>query len=85
MEDPNRAQRRMSRAGDSLYQVLGLQKGASPEEIKKAYRCVIKDGFIRSLSIKQTRGIQVCIHTFFINPLFLSEICSHCEIWVVDF
>ncbi|XP_029349053.1 dnaJ (Hsp40) homolog, subfamily C, member 5 gamma b isoform X2 [Echeneis naucrates] len=38
MEDPNRAQRKMSRAGDSLYNVLGLEKGASPEEIKKAYR-----------------------------------------------
>lgn len=38
MEDPDRAQRRLSRAGDSLYKVLGLQKGASPEEIKRAYR-----------------------------------------------
>lgn len=28
----------MSTAGDSLYKVLGLEKGASPEEIKKAYR-----------------------------------------------
>ncbi|XP_070777140.1 dnaJ (Hsp40) homolog, subfamily C, member 5 gamma b isoform X1 [Enoplosus armatus] len=38
MEDPNRPQRKMSTAGDSLYKVLGLEKGASPEEIKKAYR-----------------------------------------------
>lgn len=38
MEDPNRPQRKMSTAGDSLYKVLGLQKGATPEEIKKAYR-----------------------------------------------
>ncbi|XP_041809134.1 dnaJ (Hsp40) homolog, subfamily C, member 5 gamma b isoform X1 [Chelmon rostratus] len=38
MEDPNRLQRKMSTAGDSLYRVLGLEKGASPEEIKKAYR-----------------------------------------------
>ncbi|KAK7904224.1 hypothetical protein WMY93_016831 [Mugilogobius chulae] len=38
MEDPNRPQRKMSRAGESLYQVLGLQKGASQDEIKKAYR-----------------------------------------------
>ncbi|XP_051238682.1 dnaJ (Hsp40) homolog, subfamily C, member 5 gamma b isoform X1 [Dicentrarchus labrax] len=38
MEDPNRAQRKMSTAGVSLYKVLGLEKGASHEEIKKAYR-----------------------------------------------
>lgn len=28
----------MSTAGDSLYKVLGLEKGATAEEIKKAYR-----------------------------------------------
>ncbi|GAA6223257.1 dnaJ homolog subfamily C member 5-like isoform X1 [Lates japonicus] len=40
MEDPDRGgpQRKMSTAGDSLYKVLGLEKGATPEEIKKAYR-----------------------------------------------
>uniref|UniRef100_H3DPS2 DnaJ (Hsp40) homolog, subfamily C, member 5 gamma b n=1 Tax=Tetraodon nigroviridis TaxID=99883 RepID=H3DPS2_TETNG len=38
MEDPDRPQRRLSTAGDSLYKVLGLEKGASPDEIKKAYR-----------------------------------------------
>ncbi|XP_044022700.1 dnaJ (Hsp40) homolog, subfamily C, member 5 gamma b isoform X2 [Siniperca chuatsi] len=38
MEDPHRPQRKMSTAGDTLYKVLGLEKGASPEEIKKAYR-----------------------------------------------
>ncbi|KAM7403508.1 hypothetical protein PAMA_004121 [Pampus argenteus] len=38
MEDPNRPQRKMSTAGDSLYKVLGLEKGASQEEIKRAYR-----------------------------------------------
>ncbi|XP_078133154.1 dnaJ (Hsp40) homolog, subfamily C, member 5 gamma b isoform X2 [Sander vitreus] len=38
MQDPNRPQRKMSTAGDSLYKLLGLEKGASPEEIKKAYR-----------------------------------------------
>nr|XP_057912024.1 dnaJ homolog subfamily C member 5-like [Doryrhamphus excisus] len=38
MDDPDRPQRKMSTAGDSLYKVLGLQKGASAEEIKKAYR-----------------------------------------------
>ncbi|XP_074465778.1 dnaJ (Hsp40) homolog, subfamily C, member 5 gamma b isoform X2 [Sebastes fasciatus] len=38
MEDPNRPQRKMSTAGDSLYKTLGLEKGAPPEDIKKAYR-----------------------------------------------
>ncbi|XP_029900620.1 dnaJ (Hsp40) homolog, subfamily C, member 5 gamma b isoform X2 [Myripristis murdjan] len=38
MEQPNRPQRKMSTAGDSLYKILGLEKGASAEEIKKAYR-----------------------------------------------
>ncbi|KAG7465704.1 hypothetical protein MATL_G00156400 [Megalops atlanticus] len=38
MAEPNRPQRKMSTAGDSLYKVLGLEKGASPEDIKKAYR-----------------------------------------------
>ncbi|KAM8953327.1 dnaJ homolog subfamily C member 5G [Pelodytes ibericus] len=38
MADPNRPQRKMSRTGSSLYNVLGLQKGASQDEIKKAYR-----------------------------------------------
>ncbi|XP_069391736.1 dnaJ homolog subfamily C member 5-like isoform X2 [Paralichthys olivaceus] len=32
------AQRKMSTAGDSLYKVLGLERGATQEEIKKAYR-----------------------------------------------
>ncbi|XP_028294550.1 dnaJ homolog subfamily C member 5B-like isoform X2 [Gouania willdenowi] len=38
MEDPNTPQRKMSTAGESLYKVLGLEKGASPDEIKRAYR-----------------------------------------------
>ncbi|XP_062863780.1 dnaJ (Hsp40) homolog, subfamily C, member 5 gamma b [Trichomycterus rosablanca] len=38
MTDPNKPQRKLSRAGDSLYKTLGLQKGASTDEIKKAYR-----------------------------------------------
>ncbi|XP_020787378.1 dnaJ (Hsp40) homolog, subfamily C, member 5 gamma b isoform X3 [Boleophthalmus pectinirostris] len=38
MEDPNRPQRKMSTAGDSLYKVLGLEKGATQDEIKRAYR-----------------------------------------------
>ncbi|XP_018121575.1 dnaJ homolog subfamily C member 5 [Xenopus laevis] len=38
MADPSRPQRKMSRSGTSLYTVLGLHKGASPDDIKKAYR-----------------------------------------------
>uniref|UniRef100_A0A3Q3WF33 J domain-containing protein n=1 Tax=Mola mola TaxID=94237 RepID=A0A3Q3WF33_MOLML len=38
MEEQNRSQRKLSTAGDSLYKVLGLEKGASPDEIKRAYR-----------------------------------------------
>ncbi|XP_015228284.1 PREDICTED: dnaJ homolog subfamily C member 5G isoform X2 [Cyprinodon variegatus] len=33
-----RPQRKMSTSGESVYKVLGLEKGASAEEIKKAYR-----------------------------------------------
>lgn len=42
MAEPNsaRPQRKMSTAGESVYKVLGLEKGASAEDIKKAYRCV---------------------------------------------
>lgn len=38
MAEGGRPQRKMSRAGESLYHILGLEKGASPEDIKKAYR-----------------------------------------------
>ncbi|CAF93917.1 unnamed protein product [Tetraodon nigroviridis] len=40
MAEPNatRPQRKMSTAGESVYKVLGLEKGASAEDIKKAYR-----------------------------------------------
>ncbi|XP_053239933.1 dnaJ homolog subfamily C member 5G isoform X2 [Podarcis raffonei] len=38
MADAGRPQRKMSRAGESLYCILGLEKGASSEDIKKAYR-----------------------------------------------
>uniref|UniRef100_UPI0009B33A07 dnaJ homolog subfamily C member 5-like n=1 Tax=Monopterus albus TaxID=43700 RepID=UPI0009B33A07 len=31
-------QRKMSTAGESMYKVLGLEKGASAEDIKGAYR-----------------------------------------------
>ncbi|XP_055041567.1 dnaJ (Hsp40) homolog, subfamily C, member 5 gamma a isoform X1 [Misgurnus anguillicaudatus] len=34
----DRPQRKMSTAGESLYKVLGLEKGASGEDIKRAYR-----------------------------------------------
>ncbi|XP_033860620.1 dnaJ homolog subfamily C member 5-like isoform X2 [Acipenser ruthenus] len=38
MADPNKPQRKMSTTGETLYKTLGLEKGASAEEIKKAYR-----------------------------------------------
>ncbi|XP_056333368.1 dnaJ (Hsp40) homolog, subfamily C, member 5 gamma b isoform X3 [Danio aesculapii] len=38
MTETSRPQRKLSRAGESLYQTLGLQKGATSEDIKKAYR-----------------------------------------------
>lgn len=40
MAEANRrgAQRKMSAAGESLYRVLGLEKGATAADIKKAYR-----------------------------------------------
>lgn len=40
MADPSssRPQRKMSTAGESVYKVLGLEKGATAEDIKKAYR-----------------------------------------------
>ncbi|XP_046877051.1 dnaJ (Hsp40) homolog, subfamily C, member 5 gamma a isoform X1 [Hypomesus transpacificus] len=40
MAEPNQRPpaRKMSTAGDSLYKVLGLEKGATAEDIKKAYR-----------------------------------------------
>ncbi|KAK2879139.1 hypothetical protein QQF64_010714 [Cirrhinus molitorella] len=38
MTETNQPQRKLSRAGESLYQTLGLAKGASSEDIKKAYR-----------------------------------------------
>lgn len=41
MADTNRTQRKLSTAGQSLYVTLGLEKGASAEDLKKAYRCVI--------------------------------------------
>jgi len=34
----DRPQRKMSTTGDSLYKVLGLEKGATAEDIKRAYR-----------------------------------------------
>ncbi|XP_026858269.1 dnaJ (Hsp40) homolog, subfamily C, member 5 gamma b isoform X2 [Electrophorus electricus] len=38
MTDSRRSQRKISTTGDSLYKTLGLEKGASAEDIKKAYR-----------------------------------------------
>ncbi|KAK7152580.1 hypothetical protein R3I93_010719 [Phoxinus phoxinus] len=38
MAESSRSQRKLSRAGESLYKTLGLEKGASSDDIKKAYR-----------------------------------------------
>lgn len=54
MEDQNRPQRKLSTAGDSLYKVLGLEKGASAEDIKKAYRCVPGKASHLRVSISKT-------------------------------
>lgn len=35
---PNQRQRTMSTSGEALYEILGLPKGATNEEIKKTYR-----------------------------------------------
>nr|XP_003831421.2 dnaJ homolog subfamily C member 5B [Pan paniscus] len=35
---PNQRQRTLSTTGEALYEILGLHKGASNEEIKKTYR-----------------------------------------------
>lgn len=58
MEDQNRPQRKLSRAGDSLYKALGLEKGASAEDIKKAYRCVP----CRAVPCRE--GLQMCAISF---------------------
>ncbi|XP_041828428.1 dnaJ (Hsp40) homolog, subfamily C, member 5 gamma b isoform X2 [Melanotaenia boesemani] len=38
MAESHTRPRKMSKAGESLYNVLGLEKGATPDEIKRAYR-----------------------------------------------
>lgn len=38
MSHVDEAARRLSKTGTTLYAVLELKKGASPEDIKKAYR-----------------------------------------------
>uniref|UniRef100_A0A8C5Y440 DnaJ heat shock protein family (Hsp40) member C5 gamma n=1 Tax=Microcebus murinus TaxID=30608 RepID=A0A8C5Y440_MICMU len=38
MSHVEEAARRLSKSGRSLYAVLELKKGASPEDVKKAYR-----------------------------------------------
>ncbi|MEQ2203565.1 hypothetical protein XENOCAPTIV_000813 [Xenoophorus captivus] len=64
MEDSNMPPRKMSRAGESLYMVLGLKKGASPDEIKRAYRSVCYSGVvnINNLPINEVVG------RMFVNP-----------------
>lgn len=46
-QNSSRPQRKMSTSGESVYKVLGLEKGASAEEIKKAYRWIFTE-FIKS-------------------------------------
>uniref|UniRef100_A0A1I8IDE8 J domain-containing protein n=1 Tax=Macrostomum lignano TaxID=282301 RepID=A0A1I8IDE8_9PLAT len=36
--EPPNSERKFSTSGESLYQILGLEKGASSEQVKKAYR-----------------------------------------------
>lgn len=38
MSHVDQAARRLSKRGSTLYAVLELKKGASPEEVKRAYR-----------------------------------------------
>lgn len=38
MSHVDEAARRLSKSGSTLYAVLELKKGASPEDVKKAYR-----------------------------------------------
>ena len=38
MAHVDEAARRLSKSGSTLYAVLELKKGASPEDVKKAYR-----------------------------------------------
>uniref|UniRef100_A0A8C2LJQ4 DnaJ heat shock protein family (Hsp40) member C5 gamma n=1 Tax=Cricetulus griseus TaxID=10029 RepID=A0A8C2LJQ4_CRIGR len=38
MPHPDDTPRQLSKTGTSLYAVLGIKRGAQPEEIKKAYR-----------------------------------------------
>lgn len=74
MEDPNRPQRKLSTAGDSLYKVLGLEKGASADEIKKAYRYIMSH-LISSLTTLiahcLTIGMQVGCRGFMVSDLDL--------------
>jgi len=76
MEDPNKLQRKMSTAGVSLYKTLGLEKGASPEDIKKAYRCVHKDQATRRFGFQGYIMSSVYIYSINCYSLVYSRTAS---------
>ena len=63
----NGTQRRLSRKGESLYQILDLKKGATAEEVKKKYRCIDKEYDIKILVFcckHQPQIIYACFDSF---------------------
>lgn len=66
--NPTRPQRKMSTAGESVYKVLGLEKGASAEDIKKAYRWAA-----RTLSLSDLFLQSNCLNCCFRKDYFLQS------------
>lgn len=63
MADPRQPQRKLSRAGESLYKTLGLEKGASSDDIKKAYRYVCSNNEKKIIQLL-LKTIQICLALF---------------------